>query len=220
MQQQDGFLQQPFVGLREADHARTARGSGDRTPAPALRMCASAEHNRRRLQAGFRLDLFRQLHALEYRAGEDRSPCHPGTAASSDGQGLAAGRRRRESRRPLPPSKSRQASRRGFVCRHDQQLLGARPQRVLDGVERGVQVVLGDRFLQVGHGAQRQPAAAVFIAGNDVHRNVARSGIVLQAVQNGPARHVGQGDIERDGARVELARQAESRRCRAAPPAL
>ena len=45
--------------------------------------------------------------------------------------------------------------------------------------------------------------------GDDVHRNVAGGRIVLQAVQNGPAGHVGKIDVQRDGAGLELARQRQ-----------
>ncbi len=81
----------------------------------------------------------------------------------------------------------------------------------MNGIEGRVQVVLGDRFLQIGHGAERQSAAAIFVAGDHVHRNVPCGRIVLQAVENRPARHVGQVDIERDGAGSEFAREAQRR---------
>ena len=86
-----------------------------------------------------------------------------------------------------------------------------RSSELMNGIEGRVQVILGDRFFQIGHGAQGQSAAAVFVAGDHVHRNVAGRRIVLQAVEDRPAGHVGQSDIERDGAGTELAGQRQRR---------
>ena len=78
---------------------------------------------------------------------------------------------------------------------------------LLDGGEGFDQRIFGDGFFEIGHGAERESAAAIFIAGDDVNRNVAGGGIVLQAIENGPARDIGKSDVQGDRAGLELARQ-------------
>ena len=207
VQQQHGLLQQAFLRLRVPDHALPGKALDG-----CFGLCAgllrTADHHRRR-RAGFGLDLFHQL--------DGRNVGHP--KIERDGiqvlllhhsQGLPAGAHRddldiasAEGLLPVGPAR--------FFRRDDQQLLGAPLQGMMNGVERDVQIVLGDRFFQIRHGAQGQPAAAVFIAGDHVHRYVARGRIVLQPVENRPAGHVGQGDVQRDGAGDELAGECQRR---------
>ena len=61
--------------------------------------------------------------------------------------------------------------------------------------------------------AERQAQPLVFIARNDVHRNVTRRRIVLQTIEQCPAGHVRKADIERDGAGLELLGERERRDC-------
>ena len=99
----------------------------------------------------------------------------------------------------------------GFPPRDDQQRLGTALQRVMDCVEGRAQFVLRDRFFEIGYGSQSQAAAAILDSGDDMNGNVARFRVVLQPVEDGPAGHVGQVDVERDGAGLELAGQRQRR---------
>ena len=87
---------------------------------------------------------------------------------------------------------SRQSMRRCLLRGHHQQLPHAPFEDILDGIEGRIQVILGDRFFEICHSAQGEASAAVFVAGNDMHRDMARRRVVLQAVEDRPAGHVGQ----------------------------
>ena len=208
MQEQHRLLQQPLRRIGVPDHALPRQRAGSRLPPRGHGLRGAADHDRRRLRA----DLGSGSLPTSWTAGisaSRRSSTMPSryccltTASASPPDPTAM------ISTSVPPRQSCQCVAARFVRRHQQQFLGAPLQRVLDGVERGVQVVLGDRLFQVSHGAQRQAAAPVFVAGDDVHRNVPRGRIVLQPVENRPAGHIGQADVERDGARLELARQRQ-----------
>ena len=81
----------------------------------------------------------------------------------------------------------------------DQQPLGARRGEVLDAVERRVKSVGGRLLDEIGEGAVRKAVLALFFERDDLHRNVARGWVELELVEHGPAEHVGQENIERDG---------------------
>ena len=57
----------------------------------------------------------------------------------------------------------------------------------------------------------RQTVLAFFFDGNDLHRDMPRRRIQFQIVQNRPAKHVRQENIQRDGGRQKLPRQRERR---------
>ncbi len=69
----------------------------------------------------------------------------------------------------------------------------------------------GDRLFEVGHRAQRQATPPVLVSGNNVDRDVARGRIMLQTIENRPARHIRQADVERDRAGLEFPRQRKRR---------
>ena len=50
---------------------------------------------------------------------------------------------------------------------------------------------------------------AIFVQGNDLHRNMTRERILLELIEDGPAEHVGQEYVERHRIRLELLRQIE-----------
>ena len=50
---------------------------------------------------------------------------------------------------------------------------------------------------------------ALFLDGEDLHRECGGSRVALQLVEDRPAEHVRQEDVERDGGRLVLARQSE-----------
>ena len=51
---------------------------------------------------------------------------------------------------------------------------------------------------------------AFFLDRDDLHRDVPRDRIELEVVQHGPAQHVGQEDVQRDGRGPELAGQRKA----------
>ena len=76
-------------------------------------------------------------------------------------------------------------------------------------VDRGVEAFGGGGLGDEGEGAVREAVVPVLVHGQHLHRDVACCGILLEMVEHGPAEHVGQGDIERDGGGMELAREGE-----------
>ncbi len=79
----------------------------------------------------------------------------------------------------------------------------------LDAGERRVQAFGRGRLGHEGECAARQAVMPVLIQGQHLHRDVARGRILLQMVQHGPAQHVGQEHIQRDGGGMVLARQRQ-----------
>src|SRR5579871_2070990 len=79
-------------------------------------------------------------------------------------------------------SADRQApiDRAGFGSRHDEQLLLANPQRLVNGIERSIQIFLGHGLFQVADCSQSHATAAVLVSGDDMDGNVTSHGIVLQ----------------------------------------
>ena len=57
----------------------------------------------------------------------------------------------------------------------------------------------------------RQRPLRVVAAGEDLDRDVAQLGVVLEEVEQRPAFHVGQPQVEGDGLRLELAGHREAR---------
>ena len=55
----------------------------------------------------------------------------------------------------------------------------------------------------------REAVLSVFIQGQDLYRNVAHGGILLQVIEHGPTQHVRQEDIKGNGHGMELACQGE-----------
>ena len=67
----------------------------------------------------------------------------------------------------------------------------------------------GHGLLQEGEGPQLHPPLPTVVDGDDVDRDVAGARVVLQAVQDDPAVHVRQAQVERDGRRPEFVRQLQ-----------
>ena len=82
---------------------------------------------------------------------------------------------------------------------------------VLDAIERGLQTLRGGRLDEVGEGAVREAVQPFFIQRDDLHRDVARRRVELKLVEQRPAEHVGQENIERDGRGVILSREGKTR---------
>ncbi len=97
---------------------------------------------------------------------------------------------------------------RGIVL-DDEQALASRLGIFLDARQRGFQPLGRRRLGDEREGAARQPVLAILVEGDDLHRNVPRLGVLLELAKHRPAQHVGQEDVERDGARPILAGQRQ-----------
>ena len=209
VQEQRCLFQEAVQRLRVSHHTLAGKAP-DLAFQIGARRAWAADQYRRSLQTHFRLNF---LHQLRGRNVRQTGIEHDSVEVSFPGhsQGLAAGRYAGDfhvgPQQAIHPGGGAVSFR-----RHQKQFPRAFLQRLMDGVEGRIKGILGDGLFQVGHRAQRQAAAAVFIARNHVHRNVARGRIVLQTIEDRPARHVGQRDIERDRAGIELAGQRQSRR--------
>ena len=98
-----------------------------------------------------------------------------------------------------------------FVVLDDEQPLRARRDKLLDAVEAFIQPFRRRRLDRVGKRAVRKTVLALFLDGNNLNRNVPRRRIKLQIVQNCPAEHVRQENIQRDGRWQKLPRQCDCR---------
>ncbi len=105
--------------------------------------------------------------------------------------------------------KLRHADLLGLVVLDDQQALAPRLGIGLDPSKRLPEAIGRGRLGQEREGATGQPVLAIFVEGDDLHRNMAGRGILLELAQHRPAEHVGQKNIERDGGRPVLVRELE-----------
>src|SRR5579875_2323808 len=92
-----------------------------------------------------------------------------------------------------------------LVILDDQQVPGLLFNKVLYVRKRPVQVLLAGRLFQEGERSHRHRPVVLPDHGDDVHRDVPRFRIVLQAIENGPSIHARQAEVERDRLRPELA---------------
>ena len=83
----------------------------------------------------------------------------------------------------------------------DQEPFGARRGEVLEAVEGGHEALGGGRLDEVREGAVGEAVLAFFVDRDDLHRDVPRGRVKLEIVQHGPAEHIGQEDVQRDGSR-------------------
>ena len=97
----------------------------------------------------------------------------------------------------------------GLVVLDDQQLAHARLDEGLDALEYVGEALAGGRLGHERERAALQAVLALLFHGEHLHGDVARLRIVLQVVEHGPAQHVGQEYIERDGRQLELVRQRQ-----------
>ena len=85
---------------------------------------------------------------------------------------------------------------------------------VLEAIERLLQSVGGHGLGHERERAALQPVLALVLDGEDLHRDVARVAAALELVEHGPAEHVGQEHIERDGRRLDTCAPARGHRRR------
>jgi hypothetical protein len=96
----------------------------------------------------------------------------------------------------------------GVVLDHEEPT--AAPARIfLDARQRLLEPFLVGGLGDEGEGAARQAVLAVLVEGEDLHGDVARRRVLLELAQHRPAQHVRQEHVERDGARLILAREHE-----------
>jgi hypothetical protein len=91
----------------------------------------------------------------------------------------------------------------------DEQLLDAALGELADAIEAGLEPFLADRLLRVGEGARLQAAPLLVHAGDHVDRDVPGRRIVLEPIEQHPPIDVGQPEVERDGIRLDRARELE-----------
>ena len=84
-------------------------------------------------------------------------------------------------------------------------------EEALDAGEGVVQRLLAHRLLQEGEGPELQPALPAVVDRDDVDGDVPGARVVLEAVEDDPAVHVGQAQVERDGVGLQLVRQLQGR---------
>ena len=85
-----------------------------------------------------------------------------------------------------------------------------------DAVERVLEVLGRARLHEVGERAVGEAMLALFLNREDLHGNVSRGGVELQAVQHRPAEHVGQEHVQRNRRRQVLPRQRQRGRAASA----
>ena len=98
----------------------------------------------------------------------------------------------------------------GRIIFDNQEVLLVRGRIAFERVERRIQPLFCGRLREEREGAARETVLAIFIEGQHLHGDVASSRVLLQMIQNGPPKHVGQKNIERDGSGVKFGGQGES----------
>ncbi len=96
-----------------------------------------------------------------------------------------------------------------LVVLDDQKRLDLSLEEAAQVGESVLQGLLVDRLLRSGEGTPLDAAAPALVARDDVDGDVAGARVVLQAVQNHPAGHVRQAQVERDGIGLRGLRQLE-----------
>ena len=97
----------------------------------------------------------------------------------------------------------------GRIVLHDEKLAHLGARKALDALERRLEAVGGEGFVDVGERAALETVLPLLFHREDLHRNVTRLRIALELVQDRPAEHVGQEHIERHGSRLVLTRERE-----------
>ena len=82
--------------------------------------------------------------------------------------------------------------------------LTCRSRKVLMPAKASSSDCLAHRLLQEGEGPQLHPALPAVVNGDDVDGDVAGARVVLQAVEDHPAVHVGQPQVKCDGGGLQL----------------
>src|SRR4030095_16911811 len=85
-----------------------------------------------------------------------------------------------------------------LVILHHEQALRMRRGKTLDALEGSLDAVRGHGLHHVCERTMRQPVLTFLLERDDLHRDMPRQRIELQVVEDGPAQHVGQEDIERN----------------------
>src|SRR5262249_14459672 len=94
-----------------------------------------------------------------------------------------------------------------LVVLDDQQAAVAGLSVIENSIEGLLQFIRGCRLDQVIEGTVPQSLHALVFNADDLHRNMAGGGILLQVIQDSPSQHVRQEDIQHDRQWIELAGQ-------------
>ena len=78
-------------------------------------------------------------------------------------------------------------------------------------LERMFEFIRRGRFHQIRKGSMGETVLTLFLDGQHLHWYMTGRRIQFEIVQNSPAKHVGQENIQRDCRRMELSRQTKRR---------
>ena len=89
--------------------------------------------------------------------------------------------------------------------------------KFLEAIEGGLDALGGWRLDEVRECAVGEGRLALLVDCEDLHRDVPHGRVGLEVVQHGPAEHIGQVDVQRDGVGAELPGEGKARRAPAWP---
>ncbi len=206
VQEQCGLVEQAFGRFHALDHDRARHGVQPRVF--LRRKLAAGEHHDRQVhQRRLLSDLLQHVEAGHI--GQAQVEHHAiDQLLAQQNERLLAGFRRHDVD-IVAAQQLRDAEPLGGVVLDHQQAAATRRGEILDARERLLQSVGAGRLAQEGERAARQTVLAILIESNDLHRDVARRGVLLELAQHAPAQHVGQENIERDGGGLVFARQRQ-----------
>ena len=91
-----------------------------------------------------------------------------------------------------------------LVVFDDKKALLMRRDVAFDAIERVLEILPRRRLDEAGKRAMQQPVQPPFFNREHLHRDVTHRRILLEIVEDGPAQHIGQEDVQRDGGRPIL----------------
>src|SRR5262249_25027736 len=107
-----------------------------------------------------------------------------------------------------------------FLVLDHEELLDAGGGIANDAVERSFQLFRGERLDEVRESTSLQAMLTLLFHGDDLHRYVARAGILFEMTEHVPAQHVGEEDIERDGGWLVFPDERQGRAAKSADKSL
>ncbi len=207
MQEQRGLIEQP-LGRAHALQHDALRLEPQLFLFVGRQLAAGEHHDRRIAQPLVLLDAFHQLEAGDVRQAQvEHDAVERLFLEHGERVGTAADRRDLD---VVEADQLGDAHLLGRIVLDHQQLANARRGEFLDAVERRLQPLGGRGLVHEGERAALQAVLALFLDGEDLHRDVTRRGVALQLVEHRPAEHVRQEHVERDRRRAMLAREAQA----------
>ncbi|GJE73411.1 hypothetical protein CHKEEEPN_4976 [Methylorubrum podarium] len=96
-----------------------------------------------------------------------------------------------------------------LVVLDEQEVAHGPRDEFLRALQGSQQTLALDRLFKEAEGARAQAALLLVVDRDHVDRNVPGAGVVLQEVEQGPAVHIGQADVEGNGVRLEAVRETQ-----------